>query len=115
MNNAVYEKLREIARKNKTITYSELVLSCGLGLDMAQIKDRNDLSTMLREVNAWEVENKRPMLGAVAVLKRAKPLSPGDGFYVCAEELGVRREDEKDDQLFFARMLGECFNYWKSH
>lgn len=110
MNKIVYKKLKELANESKTIKYSELNEECGMGLDFNLAKDRAELGEILGEISRFENDQKRPMLSAIVISK--DKLGPAFGFYNLADELGMRKKGETDQQLFF-RQLNECFKVWK--
>jgi len=114
MNKAVYEKLKETARNEGYIPYSQLVSECNLDLDLTKIKDRNELAKILGEISTFEVEHGRAMLSVVVVLKDQHPLTPSTGFYRYADMLNVRKKGETNTALC-ARQFRECFDYWKTH
>ncbi len=112
IDKVVYEKLKEVAREQTVIPYSQLNIVCRLKLDLSKIKDRNELARILGEISEFEVLHGRPMLSAVVVLKDQRPITPAYGFFTYADELGVRKKGESDTALF-ARQLQECFTKWK--
>jgi len=112
INKKVYNKLIEIARAKKTITYSELSEECGLFLDFDNINDRNKISSILGEISKYEVKKGGPMLSSLVVLKNSHPQKPAFGFYTYADELEVRKKGESDQQLFW-RQLKECYKHWE--
>jgi hypothetical protein len=109
----VYQCCRQAARHQTTMTYDEVNQTCGLGLDFRDPSHRNKISNILGDVSEFEVRKGRPMLSAVVVLSGSHPISPGQGFFDWAGKLGVRRGPREDNQLFFARILKEVFDYWK--
>jgi hypothetical protein len=52
------------------------------------------------------------MLSVVVVKKNGRPVMPADGFFRCADELGIRQSREPD-HLLYARQLRAVFEYWK--
>lgn len=111
MDNTVYEKLIDAARKGKAIPYQKLASECKLNLDMENFKDRAALSRILDEISQSEVEHHRPLLFAV-VVSGEEPQKPFYGFFLCADRLRVRKPGESDEDLF-ERVQKECFGYWK--
>ena len=58
MNKAVYNKLIEIAKKEKRICYEDLVVECNLPLNRDNVDDRNKLSYILGEISKYELQNR---------------------------------------------------------
>lgn len=112
VNQRVYNKLIEVALKSSYITYSDLNSECDLNLDFNNINDRNKISKILGEISLKEVKKGRPMLSSLVILKGTVPIKPAFGFFTYADELGIRKPNEKDNALFY-RQLKACWEYWK--
>ncbi|MBI2667639.1 hypothetical protein HYX17_02605 [Candidatus Woesearchaeota archaeon] len=113
MNKKVYEKLKDVARRGTTMTYTDLNNECNLNLDFDNIKDRNEIAHILGDISKEEYKNGRPLLSTVVVMKGSHPPSPAYGFFTLWEELGLRNKGESRE-IFFARELRKVFDYWKS-
>jgi hypothetical protein len=119
LNQTVYEKLKQVAKSQETISYLKLSVDCNLGLDLSVIKDRNILSATLENISTNEFRDSRPLLSAVVVYQNANPKgvvrerSPGPGFFEMARKLAVWKDGESKNAFYF-RTLRECFEYWKN-
>jgi hypothetical protein len=80
MNQALYEKLKEVARARSVITYSDIAPL--VGVDIRTSPGRREIGRLIAEVCAHEVEHGRPMLGSVVVRKDTG--MPGDGYFKAA-------------------------------
>ena len=108
MHKAIYEKLQEVARAKKVITYTEIGQEFGFKANDPR------LWQILDEINRQEHEAGRPMLSAVVVQKEGEGHgAPGDGFFRLASELSVFRGDNK--YIFWVSELNVVHNYWSSH
>jgi hypothetical protein len=107
MNQAVYEKLKEVARAGKTITYNKIGKSIDLDLDNEE--DRRKLSDILGEISEKEFEQGRPLLSAVVVSYRYQ--LPGQGFFEMAHRL--RLQEFYDNEIFHREELKRVHDYWK--
>lgn len=108
MNQAIYEKLKLVAKEGQTITYSEIAPL--INLDMSRQNDRNEIGWILGEISEYEHGKIRPMLSAIVVRKERR--YPGPGFFRLAQELGVY--DGSDDLTFFVEELRRVHEYWGS-
>ncbi|TET67877.1 MAG: hypothetical protein E3J40_02425 [Dehalococcoidia bacterium] len=115
MHEAIYEKLKEVARTSCLITYDELNRELKLGLDFEKREDRGKVGELLGEISKHEVEAGRPMLQAMVVRKERDGTygDPGEGFYELARDLGVFHGDNK--YIFWVSELNAVHNYWSSH
>jgi hypothetical protein len=111
-NEAVYERLKQIAKEKTLIAYSKLNEDCKLGLDFNDEKDRSELTDILGTIAWREVSMGRPMLSAVVVWKSVRPYTPADGFFAYADDLGLRQPGEEDRALWY-RLLNACYEKWK--
>jgi len=108
MYDAIYKKLKEVARARKLITYTDIGEKVGLRANDPQ------LWQLLDKISRQEHEQGRPMLSAVVVQKEGESHgAPGDGFFKLARDLGVFREDNK--YIFWVSELNVVYNYWSSH
>ena len=97
-------KLQEIARGEKTITYSELTV---------HIKPRdNSLAVLLGQINDDEKTHDRPMISAVVVRKsfsQNKHELPGPGFFKQAKEFKRKGKD----LAIWINESKDVYEYWK--
>ncbi len=107
MHEAIYERLKQVARDQTIITYSEIAPLAGL--NMSSPADRSRSSRILGEISTYEQEQGRPMLSAVVVLREKK--LPGEGFFRLAKELGLFTEEDK--LAFFCHELTEVYRVWR--
>lgn len=108
LNGAIYERLIQVAREQRTTTYSEIQHLAGL--DMESPADRNTMREILGKISTYEHQNGQPMLTAVVVHKQDS--MPGDGFFELAHHLGLMVKGE-DRLAFFARELTRVLQAWK--
>lgn len=112
---AVYDRLKQIARDGATTTYAELKPL--LGLDPGKAGDNLTLSRVvgpiLDRISRREHEEGRPMLSAV-VLHQGSPL-PGDGFFKLARELGrLTGEGGRNEWEFHREELARVHAQWRT-
>ena len=106
MHQAVYERLKEVARASGVIHYSQIAPIAGVG-------PRN-LGQILGEVCQGELHQGRPMLGAVVVRKDSH--IPGQGFFKSARKMGLfQGSTDKDKREFWVQELRKVHGYWSSH
>ncbi len=114
MRNDIYEKLIEVARSQKLISYSDLNAKLNLGLDFSLDRDRALIGEWLGEISRNEVAADRHMLSAlVGHAEGGMVQEPGEGFYEYALTLGVYQG--RDDLGFWAREVKWLHEYWSSH
>lgn len=111
MLDSVREHLIDVAQAQKTITYSELVSNCQLGLDLGLAHDRAEIGRILGDISNEEYEQGRPLLSVVAVL--AETGLPSDGFYRLAEALGLGTVKRLKQDFFGEREMAKCFDFWR--
>ena len=112
VNEKVYKKLIEVAKRESTITYSDLNNECDLNIIFEGDKGGKEIGEILGEISKREFENKRPLISAVVVMKGSHPPNPSHGFYTLAEELNLIKEKK---EIFYAKELKKVFDYWKKH
>jgi hypothetical protein len=111
MNLAIYEKLKETARAETTITYGEIAPLAGLDLDSPG--DRTRLAHLLDDINEHEVHRGWPLLSGV--VWSSGEGSPGNGFFSSAARLGkYSGNDELQRLAFLAKELKEVYARWKA-
>ncbi len=103
MHQALYEKLKEIARARSKIAYSELAEAVHL--------NRRQLGPPLEEICRYEHEQDRPMLSVVAVHKQSG--MPAKPFFDLARTLDLYKGN--NDLEFFTDELREVHDCWSSH
>lgn len=114
MRNDIYEKLIDVARSNKLISYDDLNKQLNLGLNFVMPPDRDLIGHWLGEISENEVKAGRHMLSALVGHKVGESVSdPGKGFYEYAKELGVYVGG--DDLGFWAKEVKWLHEYWSSH
>lgn len=118
MNQKIFNKLVEVAKKGDctdgVICYEDLVIQCNLILDLSKIEHRNQLSSMLSEVNEYcKMHNpKLPYLGALVVLKGTKLCS--SGFFTLMDEWNERLWNESDEKMNW-RLMNNCWYFdWEA-
>ncbi len=112
INQVIYDRLKELARKKDLITYGEIAPL--VDLNMENPDDRNKMATLLGEISTYEHNDGRPMLSSIVVLAESRV--PGEGFFKLARELGIHYGNkEQDNSDFFALESKKVFNYWENH
>lgn len=109
MHKAIYEKLKDVARRKQLITYRELADVVGLNWNKDYGKCRQIFS-VLGAVSTSEVQQGHPMLSAIAV--RQDTRMPGSGFFRLARDLG--RYQSGDDYSFWIAERDAVWNLWPS-
>lgn len=114
MRNDIYQKLIEVARSQKLISYGDLNTKLNIGLDFSLDRDRALIGEWLGEISHNEVAAGRHMLSAlVGHAKDGMVQEPGEGFYEYARELGVHTGS--DDLGFWAKEVKWLHDHWSSH
>jgi len=109
MHEAIYERLKEVAREGDIIFYEGAGEIAGLDMDNPDHRWKV-LPEYLDEISTYEHQQRRPLLSAVVV--RKDTICPGTGFFKMARAHGVccPQENELD---FFALELKRVHEYWK--
>lgn len=105
MNDAVYEKLVEVAKARATITFPALGEATGMKVD-----SRNALMALgfvLDEIADHEVAAGRPLLPVVVVQEGTN--MPGAGLFKYARK---KKLQKTDDLTFFATELKRVYEHW---
>lgn len=110
MHKAIYEKLKEVARRKELVTYRELADVVGLDWNKDYGRCRQ-IFPVLGAVSTSEVQQRRPMLSAIAVRQDIR--MPGSGFFTLARDLG--RYLGGDDYSFWVVERDAVWNFWSSH
>jgi hypothetical protein len=109
VNAAVYEKLIEVAKAKKTITYEGLAQAADLSLDIED--DMQNLGSMLDVIAEQEVAAGRPLLPIVVVQEMGN--KPGGGLFKFARQKGLQKGLQRTDNLtFFVTELRRVHDYW---
>lgn len=114
MDHSIRRKLVELARiKGAKVSYQALSDEFQMHLDMKKKKDRVFLSNVLEEISAYELQNKRPPLGSLVLLK-GRPGKQTDDFYKGCERLGLGDwEEMKANPEFEKGLRYECYTFWR--
>lgn len=102
----IRDVLIDCAKREATITYSELVAKVS-ALDLQAHDPR--LDQLLGQIASEEVGAGRGMLSVVVVHKTGD-LRPGKGFYTCAEQL---RMDVSDPEKLWVDQLKRVYSSWR--
>ena len=106
MYDELYNKLREVARQQKTAHYEDIAPM--LRLMMGDPADRVRIGQILGEISKQEHDAGRPMLSAVVTHKGDE--RPGLGFFGLAQELGL--VGTMDSETFFIHELKRVHRHW---
>jgi hypothetical protein len=114
MNLAVFNKLVDLAKKGRNISYQKLCDQCSLGYDMHNPDDRNKIGSLLGEISTTEHNNGRPLISVLVF--RDDTNMPGDGFFELAHRLGLYNggENEIARDNFFVSEFAKVCNYWNN-
>jgi hypothetical protein len=110
MNKKIYKKLKEIAKRQETITYSQFASDCNI--PYSDVDERNLFHHMLGDISEFEVKEGRPMLSVLVHHKGDVLRTPGPGWFNLADKLGQRKVGEPDLNLK-NRIIKECWAYWR--
>ena len=114
MNLTIYNRLIELARGNRSISYQKLSDQCNLGYDMHNPDDRNKIGSLLGEISTEEHGNGRPLISVLVF--RDDTNIPGDGFFELAQKLG--KYNGSDNQIakdnFFVSEFRNVCEYWQN-
>lgn len=105
----VYCELINAARYRGTTTYQAIAQIMGLPLKGGHMA--GEVGKILYEIVKDELDNKRPMLSAVAVGVNGLP---GPGFFVLARDLGKLQDVSEDEQRqFWEKEKEAVYAAWK--
>ena len=109
MRQAIYDKLKEMARQQQLTTYKELAAAVGLdwNKDYGQCRQ---IFSILRDICTAEVEQGHPMLSAIVVSQDTG--MPGAGFFKLARELGCYQGGT--DNSFWLDERDAVWDFWSS-
>lgn len=105
----VFYELMTAAKYRGTVTYQEIAQLMGLPMQGSYLA--KETGQILGEISKDEVNNKRPMLSAVAVGVSGVP---GTGFFDLARDLSMFTGSTKEEELQFWK--NECkavYETWK--
>ena len=105
---AVYERLRGVARAQGTASYTEIAQLAGIDTDNPHFGAL--VGRLLDDVNRAEQAAGRPLLSAVVIGKDSN--LPGAGFFECARDL--RLYSGNDDLAYWMQELKRVHDYWSS-
>lgn len=108
----VHAALIEAAQERRLLTYPDVAAIMGLpgaGNDMGK-----KVGAMGDAVNRFEREAGRPMLSALIV--RTSTQTPGEGFYLCAAQLGGTSNfgDDGSKRMFWETERDKVYGEWAS-
>jgi len=108
MHQAIYERLKSVARAGAYVTYTDIAPLAGL--DMSNPDDRNKIGELLGEISIHEHQQGHPLL-SVIVIHRENNI-PGHGFFQLARELNLY--SGRDDLLFFIQEFERVRHFWRN-
>jgi hypothetical protein len=107
MNQALYERLCDVARRGQVTRYSEVAPL--VGLDMSDAEDRDRISVLLDEISRHEHAEGHPLLSAVVI--HMDDNIPGNGFFTLASQLGLFRGGDRF--VYFVEELRRVHDHWR--
>ena len=110
MHQEIYEKLKQIAKNQTIVFYSQIAPLANL--DMERSDDRNKIAEILDEISHHEHSQGRPLLSAVVVHSHGQDGGgiPGLGFFKMAKALKL--QGREDNVTFFAQELIKVHRTW---
>lgn len=109
LHRAIYEELKQLARRQQMTTYSDIAPLARL--DMDNPADREEMRKILGKISTYEHKHGRPMLTAIVVHKHDN--IPGQGFFELGRHLG-RLSNKDDDLAFFCHEVARVHAAWRS-
>lgn len=109
MNKEIRKYLIDQCRIGEPIYYEDVAKKLNLNLSLD--KDRSILSKTLGDISAYEYENGRPLISAIAIYK--KDNDHGNGFYNLCEHLGIGTAKKLREQYFGFTALERAKEYWQ--
>ena len=106
VNQKLYGRLCEVARRSRVIGYGEAAPL--VGLDMAKPGHRRRMYIMLEQISRHEHALGRPLLSAVVIHLNRN--TPGNGFFTLATELRLFRG--RCRLTYFVNELRRVHDYW---
>jgi hypothetical protein len=109
MRQAIYDKLKEMARRQQLTIYKELAAAVGLdwNKDYGQCRQ---IFSILRAICTAEVEQGHPMLSAIVVSQDTR--MPGPGFFTLARALDCYQSGT--DSSFWLAERDAVWSFWSS-
>ena len=107
MNQALYERLCNVARRGQVTRYSDVAPL--LDLDMSNAADRDQISILLDEVSRHEHGLGHPLLSAVVI--HMDDNIPGNGFFTLATQLGLFGGGDRF--MYFVEELRRVHDHWR--
>lgn len=107
VNDAVYNKLVQVAKARKTIAYGELAMVADVMVEDEGGDDFRSVGFILDAIADQEVAAGRPLLPIVVV--SGKTNMPGGGLFKYAKRKKIQKGD---DVTFFATELRRVYDYW---
>ncbi len=103
---AIYDKLREVAKSRGITYYSEIAPLASLS--MGSPGDRERIARILGDISTAEHQAGRPLLSAVVIRKEEN--LPGSGFFGLAKDLRLHNGNE--DFRYWLQELQRVHDYW---
>lgn len=110
INKEIYNKLKEIAKRQETINYSQFASDCYI--PYTSIDERNQFHELIGNISEFEVSKGRPMLSVLVHHKSDVERTPGKGFFELADKLRQRKNGESDKEMQY-RIIKDCWRIWK--
>ena len=85
INKKIYNRLKEIAKRQETISYSQLTSE--LKIPYSTVNERNNFHHLIGKISEFEVKNLRPMLSVLVHHKGDIERTPGLGFFELEEDI----------------------------
>lgn len=116
VNERVRKKLIEIAKAKGKIYYSELNVSCELGINFEGDAGGKEIGKILGDISKDEFSHGRPPISVLVGLKTKPVFTPSDGFFdLIDDEIGnIRKPNETNDQLR-NRLMNWAYDYWEKN
>ena len=108
MNTAVYDRLTQVAKEGKVITYKELGYAANL--DVSSLPDLDKLTRILAEIADHEIALGRPLL--IMVVVREDLGMPAKGLFKYTKAKGIQ-DKKMEDIAFFAEEIKRVYAAWK--
>ena len=106
------QRLREVARAQTTITYSDLCKELAVATGVRLEPHEAPLAALLGQVNVLEQEAQKPLISCVVVHK-AGDSKPGPGFWNMANAMGLDIGSTEDDrERYWIAELNRCYATW---
>ena len=110
VNEIIYNKLKEIAKRQETINYSQFASDCNI--PYTSIDERKQFHKLIGDISEFEVSQCRPMLSVLVHHKGDIERTPGKGFFELADKLKQRNLKETDKEMQY-RIIKDCWKFWQ--